>query len=277
MTGEMLMYWTIGISILCLVFCVTFFVIVGQRQKKYLSQILREQFKGGAIIDANIAQNIHDFVINEQIFDVLKHLRPQIAKNPALKDDLELLIYKIEAIEKSLRGISDDIFPAHILVAFARICQSKIRDLADLYEFDDKQITVNIDSSFNTLPYQTLLVGLYRLITSFVGNALKHHREANITTIKVELKIQNDTIVLSMSDNGEGFNIQKAIEWSVEMQHRGLSDFQNLAIALSLGANESDYEFYSISKEINAPKHGTFFDLQISLTNYLKHETFNPS
>ncbi len=262
----------VGINLFCVCACVFAFWFVGKRQKKYLRQILREQFKGGAVMDANIAQNIHDFVINEQIFDVIKQLRP-LTHQPHNPPELTEILHKIESIEQSLRHISDDIFPAHIAVAFGRICKNKIRDLADLYDYSQKGVEVVIEGEFENLPHQMLLLGLYRLIASFVGNAMKHHAEAQVTQIGVGLTLANNLITLSMHDNGLGFDIQKAVEWSVEMQHRGLSDFQNLAIALSLGANENDYAFYSVSKDLNLQKHGTFFDMKIDLNNYLQHET----
>jgi signal transduction histidine kinase len=251
----------IGINLICAAACVYVFWFAAKRQKIYMQQILREQFMGGAITDANIAQNIHDFVINEQIFDILKHLRPLAHQDKKL----QLIVQKIEETEQSLRHISDDIFPAHLSIAFVRICEYKIQYLAELYEFAPEKIAVNIEGDFQNIKQPETLLGLYRLLISFVGNSLKHHQKAEITKIEVHLSLTNNVIRLAMQDNGLGFDIPKALAWSELMEHRGLADFQNLAIALSLGANQNDYEFYSIAKNLNLEQHGTFFDLKITL------------
>lgn len=256
-----LLFLIIGINIVCIAATLCAFWFVAKGQKKHLQQILREQFIGGAITDANIAQNIHDFVINEQIFDVLKHLRPLAHQDKKL----QLVIQKIEETEQSLRHISDDIFPAHLSISFARICEHKIQYLAELYEFSPEKILVHIEGNFLEIKQQETLLGLYRLMISFVGNSLKHHEKAEISNILVHLSLKKNAIRLSMQDNGLGFDIPKALAWSELMEHRGLADFQNLAIALSLGANQDDYEFYSIPKKMKLEKHGTFFELKIKI------------
>jgi signal transduction histidine kinase len=276
MDGTLTILFVI-INVVCFSACVSIFWFLKKRQKAYLRKILREQFKGGLVMDANVTQNIHDVIINEQLFDTLKHIRQFATQNPSHKAALDHIIHKIDAVEQSLRGISNDIFPAHISVAFVRICKNKIQDLADLYDFEPTQIKFEVEGDFEKIPYQMLLIGLYRLINSFVGNALKHYQEAQISAVSVVLSLKNGTIVLSMSDNGRGFDIAKAMDWSIEMQHRGLSDFQNLAIALSLGADESDYEFYSVPLETELAEHGTFFELKISLKNYLEYEIVLPT
>jgi signal transduction histidine kinase len=113
-----------------------------------------------------------------------------------VKDTIVLLD---DAISE-LRNISHNLMPATLsklgLVAALQNLFEKIRNLADL------QLNLVVHGFMDRIPEEKEMI-LYRIVLELVNNVVKH---ANATELTVQLIKYPDEIMLTVEDNGTGFN-----------------------------------------------------------------------
>ncbi len=112
----------------------------------------------------------------------------------------------MEEVISSFKNISREFMPIDVeksgLIPALRKYFKRVREYAKLRV----DFTTNIK---NRKILDVFKVVLYRLIQESVNNTIKH---AQADRIKVSLNVRQDTVVLVVSDNGKGFDIEKAEE-----------------------------------------------------------------
>lgn len=100
-------------------------------------------------------------------------------------------------------------------------------------------------TNFNiTLPYQTKNI-LLRIVQEFMQNSLKH---ADCQHIIVSLKANKDELILSLKDDGKGFDVS-----GLNFQGIGLSNMKKRTVLIGGSFNFQSIQHKGTSMEINIP------------------------
>ncbi len=146
-----------------------------------------------------ISKEIHDG-IGQAISTVKMHLdfvNSKIEK-PELKSDISRIIELISEIATDLRSLSHDLMPS-TLVDFGLITAittliRRVNQSQSIYvHFENDLYDKDIDYNY--------ALNIYRIVQELINNAIKH---ANCKEVKIKLKIENDIILLEVSDDGKG-------------------------------------------------------------------------
>ena len=182
-----------------------------QQQQKANEDIYNLMISQQNTIEANrvqekkrVAQELHDGVLG-RMFGVRMNLEGLNRFN----DDLAVTqrhdyLSELKNIEQDIREISHDLNreKSELINNFVAIVDNLFEEQRKT--FSCKLIT-NIDSNIKwDLAVNAVKINLYRIIQESLQNINKY---ANATTVKVELKKQENTIVLTINDDGVGFNV----------------------------------------------------------------------
>jgi len=111
---------------------------------------------------------------------------------------------------KELSNISFNLMPGTLQnfgVAYAvkELCHKK--ELSDLVNFD-----IDIDSNF-IIDDQTIEITLFRITQEFINNTIKHGNAKKIS-IKMKVDTKQNRLLVTLKDDGKGFEIDKLSEYS---------------------------------------------------------------
>ena len=147
-----------------------------------------------------IAQDLHD-----GLGGILASARIQMQKiNQEIQKFTDLnLLQKTESLidnaHKEVRRISHDMMPGALIDLGLN---DALEDLIDNYAKSGIEIELHQNLEAHHLTDKQA-INLYRIAQEAIQNAVKH---AESSLIKVETKIQANQVVLSIEDNGKGFN-----------------------------------------------------------------------
>lgn len=182
-----------------------------QQQQKANEDIYNLMISQQNTIEANrvqekkrVAQELHDGVLG-RMFGVRMNLEGLNQFN----DDLAVTqrhdyLAELKNIEQDIREISHDLNreKSELINNFVAIVDNLFEEQRKT--FPSKLIS-SIDSTIKwDLAVNSVKINLYRIIQESLQNINKY---ANATTIKVELKKQEKNIILTISDDGVGFNV----------------------------------------------------------------------
>lgn len=182
-----------------------------QQQQKANEDIYNLMISQQNTIEANrvqekkrVAQELHDGVLG-RMFGVRMNLEGLNQFN----DDLAVsqrhgYLAELKNIEQDIREISHDLNreKSELINNFVAIVDNLFEEQRKT--FPSKLIS-SIDSTIKwDLAVNSVKINLYRIIQESLQNINKY---ANATTIKVELKKQEKNIILTISDDGVGFNV----------------------------------------------------------------------
>ena len=187
------------------------------RDMKQLLQSYKEQNAQLAFLSRNIlkaheeerkriAREIHDgpaqsaanLLLKLEI--VKKRLQKGLIDN--IEDELGKFTGNIRDVVKDIRGIIYDLKPSFLEDGLIGALQSYTTNFED-----STGIIIEFSATGNDKVIEYYLTStLYRIVQESLSNAQKH-AEANY--IKINLKITNSKISLSISDNGKGFDASK--------------------------------------------------------------------
>ncbi|WP_163398502.1 tetratricopeptide repeat-containing sensor histidine kinase [Flavobacterium fluviatile] len=153
-----------------------------------------------------VAQELHDGVLGRMFgvrisLDSLDKLDEDTAADKRKKYLLEL-----KEIEQDIREISHDLNKekSGLINNFVAILEKLFQNQTNTFE---TQLVYNIDTNINwDLVSNVVKINLYRIIQEALQNGNKY---AKAKTITVELKSEINYLVLSISDDGIGFNTHK--------------------------------------------------------------------
>jgi PAS domain S-box-containing protein len=138
--------------------------------------------------------------------------------DPDKKGDApEKAIETIDEAIKSIREISNNISP-HILKNFGLV--SAIRSLTDKIT-NPLQMKVRLTARMDERVDSNIEINLFRIVEELVHNTVKYSKALQI---KIRLELENGQLCLSYTDDGQGFDVEKAYK---KQNGNGLKNIQN--------------------------------------------------
>lgn len=215
--NRKLLYFFSGLIILGLLFYVIKSqqaknreLLYKQQQQKANEDIYNLMISQQNTIEANrvqekkrVAQELHDGVLG-RMFGVRMNLEGLNRFN----DDLAIsqrndYLSELKNIEQDIREISHDLNreKSELINNFVAIVDNLFEEQRKTFE---SKLFSSIDFNIKwDLVVNSVKINLYRIIQESLQNINKY---ANATTIKVDLKKQDNNIVLTITDDGVGFN-----------------------------------------------------------------------
>jgi signal transduction histidine kinase len=182
-----------------------------QQQQKANEDIYNLMISQQNTIEANrvqekkrVAQELHDGVLG-RMFGVRMNLEGLNRFN----DDLAVnqrndYLSELKNIEQDIREISHDLNREK-----SELINNFVAIVDNLFEEQRKTFSCKLFSSIDSnikwdLAINSVKINLYRIIQESLQNINKY---ANATNVKVELKKQENNIILTIADDGVGFNV----------------------------------------------------------------------
>lgn len=199
-----------------------------------------------------IAKDLHD-----GLGGLLSGIKLTIQNSEALKANERKALHQLDEAMQEMRRISHSMMPEALnkfglVDALKDICKS-------LEDSDQLQVSCQFFGLEQRLSGE-LETNLYRIILELINNAIKH---AEATEIYLQLLHQDETITITIEDNGSGFdagnldqvqgmgfrNIQSRLKlmngtWEIHSEY-GKGTSIHLEINTRLHANKKDKYFYS--------------------------------
>jgi signal transduction histidine kinase len=149
-----------------------------------------------------VSRDLHD-----EIGAALSMLRLQVGQISSEKESntQNLIVGSKQLIDNTIenvRRISNDMLPSG-LEEFG--LKYAIEVLCDKVESASKLI-INLNVGSLTRLDNRLELGLYRILQELLNNTLKH---ANATEVNIDFMNQNEQLIISYQDNGQGFDLEK--------------------------------------------------------------------
>ena len=154
-----------------------------------------------------VARELHDGVLG-RLFGVRINLDSlnKIVDGTAVEKRNNYLI-ELKNIEQDIREISHDLNreKSELINNFVAIVDNLFEDQKKTHK---SKLISSIDPAIKwELVSNSLKINLYRILQEALQNSNKY---ANANTIKIELRKEEDHLILKISDNGVGFNIKTA-------------------------------------------------------------------
>jgi len=154
-----------------------------------------------------VARELHDGVLG-RMFGVRINLDSlnKIQDENAIQKRFNYLI-ELKNIEQDIREISHNLNreKSELINNFVAIVNNLCEEQKKTYK---SKFVARIDSSLKwELIGNSVKINLYRILQESLQNCNKY---ANATSIKVEFKKERENLVLTISDNGNGFNVNRA-------------------------------------------------------------------
>lgn len=203
---EKLLYAISGIAMVLIVMLIIAIVLL--RRNKTLAKSLGKgqlKIKDELAIKESLLKEIHHRVKNNlQVVSSMLSLQTQFIDNNDLQqviNDCKSRINSISLIHESLYKKDDGLeTPFNVYI------ENLIPRLIDTYQVDESMVklSMTLDEVFLSLD-ESLPCGL--LINEIVTNSLKHaFPKGQVGLLKIDLYKEGETIALTISDNGIGFN-----------------------------------------------------------------------
>nr|WP_315189948.1 ATP-binding protein [uncultured Flavobacterium sp.] len=154
-----------------------------------------------------VARELHDGVLG-RMFGVRMNLDGlNTINNDSAIDQRNSYLSELKNIEQDIREISHDLNREK-----SELINNFVAIVNDLFEEQKKTyksvLAVTVDSTIKwELVSNSIKINLYRIIQEALQNINKY---ANANNIKVELKKEEDNLILIVSDDGVGFNLKTA-------------------------------------------------------------------
>jgi signal transduction histidine kinase len=155
----------------------------------------------------------------------LNYIRRLIEKKP------ESAVGELYQIEDMARRTTKEI--RHLLFelrpkALERGLESGLQQLAlKMKDTYDQDIEVKVEDGCDQLLDEQTTQTLFSIVTECVNNSRKH---AGASLIRIEVGVRQDVLVLQVSDNGRGFDVETALEEAREREgHLGLLNLKDRA------------------------------------------------
>lgn len=154
-----------------------------------------------------VARELHDGVLG-RMFGVRMNLDGlNTINNDSAIDQRNSYLSELKNIEQDIREISHDLNREK-----SELINNFVAIVNDLFEEQKKTyksvLAVTVDSTIKwELVSNSIKINLYRIIQEALQNINKY---ANANNIKVELKKEEENLILIVSDDGVGFNVKTA-------------------------------------------------------------------
>lgn len=168
-----------------------------------------------------IAHELHDNAV-QQIIGIsyqLTELRRQTTQDKKISSEyIENIRSELLNVSAGLRQIIGELRPAGLKeLGITNALQGYLARLKRLRS-DIPDIELNIDEDTIGIP-EPIAICVFRVTQESIQNAIKH---AHATIITLSLRIKPEKILLTVKDNGCGFNIPNPISELAQKEHYGL-------------------------------------------------------
>ena len=153
-----------------------------------------------------ISQELHDGILGRLFGTRLNLDSLNLSESKEAIQKRSNYISDLKIIEEDIRKISHDLNTDFVSGSgFMDILSELIDKQSQAYQFQC-EFNHKDDINWESVSNKTK-INIYRIIQESLQNIYKH---ANAKTVKISLKVKNDVICLSISDDGKGFDIQKS-------------------------------------------------------------------
>ncbi len=222
---QLNMLWKVflGLIFLYLSFTVIFIFFFNRfskthRAEQEYKQLLAESMENREIEKRNMVLEIHDTVIQDMVYSKMlcMDLVNQYSKGELGQEQIMALTNKLAGALQQMRDISYGIRPPELEKSLEEIISNYVKNW---------EIKTGKKGEYSAIGLETVKVknslklNIYRIIQELMTNIEKH---SDATSVKINIIISWPTLLLKVSDNGGGFNLEKALEKSDGKSHSGL-------------------------------------------------------
>lgn len=156
-------------------------------------------FKAEQLERERIAKELHDGIAQK-----LSVMNMQLSlKEPNIKLATEITKTTIQDV----RNLSHNLMPANIKLGLVKSLEILIDELNA--SITNTKVILTINEKVKQLLFnEQNTLNIYRIIQEFIQNSLKY---ANASLIEVKLTDSENYLVLTLNDNGIGFNVDEAL------------------------------------------------------------------
>lgn len=211
--------------------------VISQRQ---LNLLATEKLLEGAEEERRrIAMDIHDQFLSDvaTIARSLDDISQSDDLSSSDKSEIEIIRHELAELTTNLRGIIDDLHPSALsMLGLEAALRSYLQRKVSASEAPDYYISIEpgIDKFLDV--HQRL--NIYRIILELVSNILRH---ANSSRFEINLHTVENELVLTVEDNGIGFDIKQALQKG----RHGLLNINQRALAIQAATEWSASRFTS--------------------------------
>lgn len=216
--------WLITISIILLISALLIYIIIGQRSKNNELRFVQKQQEANEEIynlmlsqhekieeartleKKNISQELHDGILGRLFGTRLSLDSLNMASSTEAINTRERYIQDLKKIEEDIRKVSHELNTDFIsgsgfldIIKTLLETQTKVYELQYTFDYDD---SISWDDLSNKNK-----IHIYRIIQESLHNIYKH---AKASLINIGIQLKNDVILLTIKDNGSGFDVNKA-------------------------------------------------------------------
>lgn len=153
-----------------------------------------------------IGSELHDGV-GMEIAAIKLHLhkiKKQLTENNLSVQNYDEIISLLDGAYSTVRSLSHTMIPEYITKVGL---QSSLKEIIDSINKSDKILATLSVSEFDvSMDAQSTLM-IFRVVQELILNSMKH---SNATKLEISLYSQNERRVISISDNGKGFNLSSS-------------------------------------------------------------------
>jgi signal transduction histidine kinase len=230
-----------GIMVVLVVAVMFFFGYFRRELLKLPERIIQKQNESEVQTRSIISTRLHNEVgsplrFAEESITQIKATAEILGKRYAdvadMKKSIQESLEWVLQAKDTLRDIYDSTYPSELnlgllLLPCRKLVQSRQINFDGTIQFEyEGDIDALKDSENSGVRYKTLKFNLYQIINLFLTNSVLH---SNAKMIWVNLRFYNNTIMIQMKDNGQGFDIEELKKTS---NRRGIFDIEALAFSL---------------------------------------------
>jgi two-component system NarL family sensor kinase len=153
-----------------------------------------------------ISEELHDGILGKLFGTRLSLDSLNMVNTPEAIKTREKYLHGLKNIEEEIRKISHDlsndfVSDSNFMDIISTLIETQTQAYNLEYRFEnDKEI------NWEELPNKTK-IHIYRMLQETLQNIYKH---ANANEVKISFKLKNDVILMTIEDDGNGFNVAKA-------------------------------------------------------------------
>ncbi|MBQ7746245.1 MAG: hypothetical protein IJT92_02140 [Spirochaetia bacterium] len=187
------------------------------RAEQEYKQLLAESMENREIEKQNMVLEIHDTVIQDMVYS--KMLCMDLVnqyKGDRGQEQIMALTNKLAGALQQMRDISYGIRPPELEKNLDEIVSNYVKNWEIKTGRKADYSAIGLES---VKVKNSLKLNIYRIIQELMTNIEKH---SDATEVKINIIISWPSLLLKVSDNGGGFNLEQALEKSDGKSHSGL-------------------------------------------------------
>lgn len=216
--------WLLIISVVLIMASFLIYIIITQRNKNKELQFIQQQQETNeeiynlmlsqndnieearALEKKRISEELHDGVLGRLFGTRLSLDSLNMGTSADAINTRSQYIIELKTIEDDIRKVSHELNTDFVSGSgFIDIIKSMIENQTKAYGFNyelNHDDTINWEEASNKTK-----IHIYRIIQESLQNIYKH---ANATLVKISFQMKNNVFCLTINDNGEGFDVNKA-------------------------------------------------------------------